>query len=596
MLKLLKKNGRKRIVAALSAAVLVFSGSTGFIDLNNSAIYAATGEYKSWKQSDPRWSGIYLGGSKETMSQSGCAVTSVACLVVQAGCLDESEFNPGILCNFLNQNGGLDAWGNIYWGVVSKLVPDFIFDRTAYLYGSSAEEKASEIKSYLDQGYYVISDVRYSGHWVAIDKVEDGVVYSIDPASGVSNKMFEQYNFNGSTTLKLFRKRSSGVQVPPSSSFTYKTGSYLTTAKLNLRSEASALSVKLDVIENNYKINVTEISGNWGKVCYNNKTGWICLDYASRTGDIETEKNYTKGTYVINAVMHYRENADVSSKSYGTIPKDTTLIISEISSNWGKTVYNGQVCWVCLDYSQRVSDLPVEPTPEVTEENIQYSIGSYKTTAPLNFRSGAGTDNSVICVIPSGTDVVVSEVSGNWGKIAYNNSTGWISLTYAVSLPPAEGTVTEPVVVTQAPQTQVPSVTTPVTTAVTTPVTPVVSVPVTTESTPVTTETTPVTTEITTVTTTIPVTTVVSTEQSILQTTCVQTNPPVVTESQTNSIISGDINGDGIVNAIDMMCLIDVFLNDNVTSNDFKRFDVNNDMVVSSKDIIALKFILLSEK
>ena len=517
MLKLLKINGRKKLIAALSAAALVFSGGTRFFIMDSISVYAASGEYKSWKQSDPRWSGIYLGASGETMSQSGCAVTSVACLAVHSGIVDESQINPGILCDFLNQNGGLDCWGNIYWGVVTRLVPDFIFERTAYLYGSTAQEKTAEIKSYLDQGYYVISDVRYSGHWVAVDKVEDGIVYSIDPASGTSNKMFEQYNFNGTNTLKLFRKAGSVIQTP-SSSVTYKTGSYITTAKLNLRSKATSSSEKLDLIDNNYNINVTEISGNWGKVCFNNKTGWICLDYAIRTGDLQSEKQYLKGVYITDYVINYRERADVSSLSFGTVPKETSLTISEISSGWGKTEYNGKECWVCLEYTHRVSDLP-------------------------------------------STGVTVTE-----------------------PVKPEETTAAA----TQTPQTEAPSVTTVTSVPQTLP--PVTQLP----------ETTPVVTTVPQAVTTIQtntVTTVASTTvQSVPQTTAAQTRIPAVTEPVYENIIPGDINGDGIVNAVDMMCMIDVFLNDKVTSYEFSRYDVNNDMVVSSKDIMALKFILLSEK
>lgn len=530
MLKLLKRNGRKRIIAALSAAVLVFSGGTGLISRDSISVYASTGEYKSWKQSDPRWSGICLGGSGETMSQSGCAVTSVACLAVHAGLIDESQFNPGILCNFLNQNGGLDAWGNIYWGVVSKLIPEFVFDRTAYLYGSTAQEKAAEIKSYLDQGYYAISDVKYSGHWVAVDKVEDGIVYSIDPASNTSNKMFEQYNFNGTTRLKLFRKAGSVIQTPTPPAVTYKTGTYLTTAKLNLRSEASASSAKLDLIDNNYSINVTETSGNWGKVSFNNKTGWICLDYTVRTGDIQPEKNFITGTYITDYVINYRERADVSSVSYGTIPKGTTLIISEISSNWGKTEYNGKSSWVCLDYAQRVEDVPVTE-PAADQEAIVTTMVSQTQASPV-----------------------------------------------VTSLPETQPAVTS------VPETQPPVVTS---VQVTQPA--VTSLP----------ETQPVVTTVPSVVTTIETataTTIVSSVQSVPQTTPAQTDAPSVTQPEDKNYITGDVNGDGVVNAIDMLCLIDVFLNDSITSNDFRNYDVNNDMVVSSKDIMALKFILLSEK
>ena len=358
MLKLQNRNngrGCKRLIAALSAAVLVFSGNSYMSVLNNSAVYAQTGEYKTWKQSDSRWGGLYLGSSRETVSMSGCALTSLASLIVKAGYFDESEFNPGIFCEFLNRNGGFSAYGDIYWGAVSKLIPDFTFVSTAYLYGSSAAEKTAEIQSYLDQGYYIISDVRYSGHWVAIDRVENGIVYDIDPAGNTSDKMFEQYSFEGATRLKLFRKGGSSepVVIP---TVNYETGNYITTSKLNFRADANIGSEKIDLIDNGIVISVTEVSKNWGKTEYNGRTGWICLDYTAKT-DLpvtpapviteapavtqpvvteteapvvtqplvtETEKPeettapkvYVPGTYRTNAKLHYRENAGTSYQSF----------------------------------------------------------------------------------------------------------------------------------------------------------------------------------------------------------------------------------------------------------------------------------------
>lgn len=62
-----------------------------------------------------------------------------------------------------------------------------------------------------------------------------------------------------------------------------------------------------------------------------------------------------------------------------------------------------------------------------------YSTGTYIITASsLRIRSGPSTSyDTVASAIPSGTKVTVTEVSGEWGKIKYNGSTGWICLLYA---------------------------------------------------------------------------------------------------------------------------------------------------------------------
>lgn len=380
MLKLIKRSGRK-IAASVIAAGLALANASYFqtVDFSNVYVSAATGEYLTWKQSDPRWADIRLGGSWETIRQSGCAVTSVAMLLVKSGNFDETTINPGTLCEFLTNNGGLDRSACIYWGKVSQLCPSFTFEGTGLLYGTTAEEKAAEYKSYLDQGYYLVADVKYSGHWVAIDRVENGVVYSIDPAAGTSNVLFDQYNFRGCTCVKLFKSADQPIRsLEPTvdSSVTYETGSYVTTDSLRIRENASTSSDTLDILENNTKISVEDVSGCWGKVSVNGVTGWVCLNYAEKTAD-ETEntvveeavaetKEFLTGEYVTNDVINFRSAPTTSADSFGLIQNGVVLQVSQISENWGKTSYNEKECWICLDYADRTGDLVTEET--VNEE------------------------------------------------------------------------------------------------------------------------------------------------------------------------------------------------------------------------------------
>ena len=69
-----------------------------------------------------------------------------------------------------------------------------------------------------------------------------------------------------------------------------------------------------------------------------------------------------------------------------------------------------------------------------------FRTGEYKITAEptLRVRSGPGTSYSQVTtsggstlVIPTGTKVTVTEISGDWGKISYSGKTGWINLLYA---------------------------------------------------------------------------------------------------------------------------------------------------------------------
>lgn len=58
-------------------------------------------------------------------------------------------------------------------------------------------------------------------------------------------------------------------------------------------------------------------------------------------------------------------------------------------------------------------------------------VTTMATTAPLNLRSGVGTDTSVITVIPEGTSVeVFSMTYDGWYNVKYNNQEGYAYYVY----------------------------------------------------------------------------------------------------------------------------------------------------------------------
>ena len=63
----------------------------------------------------------------------------------------------------------------------------------------------------------------------------------------------------------------------------YIPGEYIiTSSMLQVRKRADSNSSSLGLLENNETVTVTAIKDNWGKISFNGKVGWICLDYALR--------------------------------------------------------------------------------------------------------------------------------------------------------------------------------------------------------------------------------------------------------------------------------------------------------------------------
>lgn len=160
-----------------------------FSDGNYSAGGAASGDFTKWKQTDPQWKGVIIAGS-DTIGRIGCTLTSVAIQVAHSG-VDTplgSDFNPGTLVE--NYRDILfDSSGNFYWNAITSVVPNFVhnalYDGTGMASMSDSNQMAF-LTNGINNGCYYVVEVKTwkSGqHWVAIDYIDNGIIYMMDPAS-----------------------------------------------------------------------------------------------------------------------------------------------------------------------------------------------------------------------------------------------------------------------------------------------------------------------------------------------------------------------------------------------------------------------------
>ena len=177
--------------------------------LGSSLIYASvTNNYKSWKQTGSSWSSMTLGTNGGTVAKYGCAVTSSAMLMVKSGAVTDSDFNPGVLIEFLNRNGGFSADGDLNWNALAYYAPDFRFDSRVNLYGTD-EQKIQKVQQLLADGYSVIAQVKYGAHFVAVDYVKGSEIMMLDPGSQ-STSLNEAYGMASMTSLRIFRTTGTG--------------------------------------------------------------------------------------------------------------------------------------------------------------------------------------------------------------------------------------------------------------------------------------------------------------------------------------------------------------------------------------------------
>ena len=333
----------RRITSIVISALLI---------LTMAFTVSASESYKTWTQSDSRWGSKKLGNCSETMSEIGCAVTSVAILAVHSGSASASNFNPGILCDYLSKNDGFDNYGNLYWGAVTKLVPDFTFKKRADVSASSKAGMAKLLAGYINQGYYIVLSVEHDNHWVAIDTVKGEEVYMMDPAQNKTNKLFDYYDLDGMLQVRLYngKKAPAAVNTDNTQTPLYLTGHYKTTDALNLRISYSTDSTVLKVIPKNTTVVVTRIYNNeWGQVEYDGKTGWIYLEYTNYT---ESAYSYKTGYYKVNEKdgVYLRRGIGTQSTQVCLVPYNGQLKIDLVTANWGRAAYGEKTGWICMEY------------------------------------------------------------------------------------------------------------------------------------------------------------------------------------------------------------------------------------------------------
>ncbi|MBR0483813.1 MAG: SH3 domain-containing protein [Oscillospiraceae bacterium] len=447
---------------AIAGAVLSVVMSAAI--LGNSLIYAFSEDYKSWKQYGSSWSTMYLGNSSDTVKASGCAVTSAAILMVHSGSVTSDDFNPGVIVNFLNHNGGFSSSGLLNWWALSSYAPDFKYvDSYNVLKGTTQAEKAQEIKNYLDEGYYVmvrISNAKMT-HFVAIDSVSGSRVTMMDPGSS-STSLFDKYAVSDVTQVRLFRGKNSSVEEIPE-----EETQLLTEACLDAPETAPVMPETFPpettaVIETTTAPVTTTTTASTTTATSTTTTATTTTTTAVTTtttamtttsAPVTTSRPSVSSEIVITTkATTATETPDVLSPEHSEeiAPE---AIIDPVLEEIPDTVISDTVEFVILQDApetapvsgeessaeiQKTKTLLVPETQaaatlvEIKQQHVFMSI-RFTIKADLNLRQNADTASDILTVIPANTSLNVVEVDENfkWGRVLYNGFEGWIALNFA---------------------------------------------------------------------------------------------------------------------------------------------------------------------
>lgn len=204
---------------------------------------------------------------------------------------------------------------------------------------------------------------------------------------------------------------------------------------VRVRSGASTSSSILGTEDTGTTMSITGVSGDWYKVSYNGSTGYVYSRYmtlsyeggsssSSSTNSSSSSSDSTStGEGTINAYyVRMRSGPSTSYGILGTYNKGTTMTVTGSSGDWYQVRYNGTDGYVYKTYLtlDNGDDLSVTDT-EDTEAVV---------TSAVNMRTGPSTSYTSTRVLGSGTKVTITGKSGQWSRVSYNGSTGYIFSTY----------------------------------------------------------------------------------------------------------------------------------------------------------------------
>ena len=194
------------------------------------------------------------------------------------------------------------------------------------------------------------------------------------------------------------------------------------TSLLNIRSTPSTSAKIIGSLAHGTSVSILDKSGDWYKISYNGKTGYIKGEFLN----LGSAEGATTGTIRLkdsSSSLNMRSGPSTNSNVVGSLPHGTVVNILGTSGQWYKISYNGKVGYVRGDYL----------TLGGAAVGSGSGTGTIKLKDPsssLNVRSGPSTNTSVVGSLPHGTVVQITGKSGDWYKINFNGTTGYVKVDF----------------------------------------------------------------------------------------------------------------------------------------------------------------------
>ena len=248
------------------------------------------------------------------------------------------------------------------------------------------------------------------------------------------------------------------------------TGTVNAPSGLVLRGEASKEGTPLDTVPDKTELEIIKDTGEWCKVTYNGKTGYLFGQYVNR-------KEIPPQTPITPETPEVTDSNSVQAKSkikVYMIPVITSTVINEIEpnaqitiekqiTNWSYIVSGDIQGWVRTygvqneipapattpeaqkpeEPTSKIPETPTIPTNEEPEkpattpannsgasETVVNNVKGFVAVDYANIRKDASTNSQIITTLTKGTSFTITAKTEDWYKITYTGLDGTVYVGY----------------------------------------------------------------------------------------------------------------------------------------------------------------------
>lgn len=187
----------------------------------------------------------------------------------------------------------------------------------------------------------------------------------------------------------------------------------VTALGVNVRENPNMDAAVVAVLDQGQQAVVLSQEGDWYRVSCDGVTGFVSTDYMSMEQEGQAQLGYG---LIKCAAANIRSSADTESEPIASLEEEEVVTITGVTDGWYQVDVNGSTGYVRSDL--------VDPTAEIPAEKI-YDYAVIQCAA-ANLRSEPDSTATKTDVLYNGSLCTLLEQDGDWYKVQYGNTTGYV--------------------------------------------------------------------------------------------------------------------------------------------------------------------------